>query len=630
MKNHFFFYLFLIFTNTKLTAQFDYAVKNISPDLLKNAKVVIRKYEVIFEILNKKQAIETEHKVITILKKTNGEYEEIVFPYSKFQKIEDIEAAVFDKNGKLLRKLKQKDISDQKSLEYDVNDSRYKLLNLPASEYPYTIEYTLKTRHEGLMFYPVFMPQNRNYEAVESAYFEIKMPERELVLRIKEIEVPKECKIGEYTWKFKNIVASKPEEYSPISNLNFTTVMTAPTDFTFGGFDGNMSTWENFGQFIHLINKTQTELPVESSLKIKKLVADCPDIPCKVDRIYAYLQENTRYFYVGLGIGGWQPSPASKVDQYKYGDCKGLSNYLVAMLKAVDVPAYYVLICAGKDEQFRQKKDFPSAWFNHAIACVPNGLDTIWLECTSQTESCGFMSNFTDNRAALIITPEGGKLVQTPKYDENDNVLKKTDLVQLSADGSANLHSKYVYRGIEQNIVAELAEISEDIRKKYIYQSLEIKDFEIKELSFKREKSKLPSVEQKMNLFLPQFGSLNGNRMFIPICIGTKPMSIPSIEEERKYDLQVNSRGKTEESELIIPIPDGFRLESEFPSMSIKSDFGSLDLKISINTKREIVINRRVILNNSIQPKEKYGEFIGFLKAISKADKTKLVLIKGT
>jgi hypothetical protein len=459
MGNKYFFIFLLCFIQANLMAQTDYAVKNISPDLLKNASVVIRKYEVKFEVLNKGEAIETEHRVFTILKKTNGEYE-------------DISAAVYDKNGKLIRTLKKKDISDQKPPEHYVNDSRFKVLNLPASEYPYTIEYTVQSKHIGLLFYPAFMPQNRRYESVENASFDIIMPEN-LELRVKEIEVPSECKTGKYSWKFQNITATKREDYTPVSNYKFITVLTAPTDFTFGGIDGNMSTWENFGHFIQVLNSSQGALPPEIIPKLKKIVADCPDIPCKVERIYKYLQDNTRYFFVGLGIGGWQPALASDVNQYKYGDCKGLSNYMVAMLKAVDVSAHYVLIRAGENEQFGQKLDFPSGWFNHAIACVPNGQDTIWLECTSQTQSCGFMSDFTDNRAALLITPEGGKLVQTPRYDKNVNQLKKSDFLQLAADGSATLESTHIYQGIEQNLVAELAEISEDIRTKYLYESLD-------------------------------------------------------------------------------------------------------------------------------------------------------------
>ena len=64
------------------------------------------------------------------------------------------------------------------------------------------------------------------------------------------------------------------------------------------------------------------------------------------------------------------PFPATFVDEKKYGDCKALSNYMRALLKAVDIPSYYALIRAGENEE-PADFDFPHNNFNHAILCVP-------------------------------------------------------------------------------------------------------------------------------------------------------------------------------------------------------------------------------------------------------------------
>jgi hypothetical protein len=78
------------------------------------------------------------------------------------------------------------------------------------------------------------------------------------------------------------------------------------------------------------------------------------------------------------------------VAEKKYGDCKALSNYMVSLLKEAGVKAHYVLATSG-DEKGLERRFSGTLFFNHAICCVPNGKDTIWLECTSQTQPAGFM-----------------------------------------------------------------------------------------------------------------------------------------------------------------------------------------------------------------------------------------------
>ena len=625
MKPHAIFFL-LLFAEA-LSAQVFYPASGIPQALLKHADIVVRQYELRFEALHKGEAMETEHKVFTVLNEAGAKRSELYFPYSKFVKIEDIEAAVYDSEGKLVRHLKKKDIEDVKPPEQYVNDSRYKVLRLPARSFPYTIEYTVVTKNEGLMFYPVFHPQERPSEAVEQALFEVKMPAG-LAVRFKETNLPPNCKTGPMRWEFKNIQAFQPEPFAPATASDMPEICSAPTEFVFGGFSGNMHTWQSFGVFLQQLNGTQQELSPETRAALREMVADCPDAPCKIRRIYDHLQANTRYFYVGLGIGGWQPALASQVDQLKYGDCKGLSNYMVAMLKAVDVPAYYAIVRAGEDQQL-QFPDFPNAHFNHVIACSPVGKDTIWLECTSQTESCGFLGTFTDNRPALLVTPEGGKLVRTPHYDETHNTTHRETDVVLAPDGRATLHSKGIFKGISQEVPAALAGYSEEIQKKYFYETLNVSDFEIQALEFKRNKAQLPSVEQTLRLDIPKLASVSGKRLFVPLSLLSTKMEVPPADSARRSDVQADARGFTETDALTIALPEGFRLESPFDPLAVTTAFGRFELSVQ-QEPGKILIHRKLVLNNKVQPKAQFGDWVAFLKTIVKADKSKLVLVKQT
>lgn len=610
-----------------VSAQSNYAVSQIPPNLLKNATVVVRDYTLKFEVLNKGEAIETEHKVLTLLNDEAADEIDQVFWYDQIQKIESIEGAVYDASGKLVRKLRKKDIEDQKAFEQQfVNDSRAKIVKFPRLTFPYTIEYTLVTKHNGLMFYPVFEPQEASWQSVESAKFEIIAPES-LKVRVKEINTLPAQHSGALHWEFHNLPAFKPEPFLPIGYSELPKIVSAPTLFSIEGYDGDMTTWESYGKFINTLNAGKVNLTPETEAKLRELTVDCPDLMCKARRIYELLQNSTRYYFVGLGIGGWQPMPASDVDKFKYSDCKGLSNYAMAMLKAVGVPANYALIRAGEDEVNAQLDDFPNPFFNHATLCIPMVNEMIWLECTSQKQSFGYLSDFTDDRPALMITPEGGKIVHTPSYDFLANSSHRVTAVELASDGSAKLQSKGTFRAIEQDIPALLSDLPDEKRKRYLYKVLNISDFEITGLSFERKKDLIPEVEQKLSLNILQLASVSGKRLFLPLTFMSEKMELPVIQQPRLHPVQAHSRGMTEVDSINISIPQGFEVENSIPTVSINSVFGQYELSTQ-HAGSQFFIYRKLVLNDDIQPKERFEELLSFLKNVSKADQTKLVLVR--
>ena len=95
------------------------------------------------------------------------------------------------------------------------------------------------------------------------------------------------------------------------------------------------------------------------------------------------MQSKSRYIFVALGIGGWQPMLPDEVQKKGYGDCKGLSTYMKILLDEAGIPSYYCKInSANSSVSFDE--DFPKMGGNHIILMVPTEKGTIWLENTSQ------------------------------------------------------------------------------------------------------------------------------------------------------------------------------------------------------------------------------------------------------
>jgi hypothetical protein len=57
---------------------------------------------------------------------------------------------------------------------------------------------------------------------------------------------------------------------------------------------------------------------------------------------------------------------------------------------------------------------------------VPQAMDSIWLECTSNYNDFDHLGSFTENRYSLVLTENGGQLIKTPTSKAPENALYHT------------------------------------------------------------------------------------------------------------------------------------------------------------------------------------------------------------
>jgi hypothetical protein len=157
---------------------------------------------------------------------------------------------------------------------------------------------------------------------------------------------------------------------------------------------------------------------------------------------------------------------------------------------------------------------------------------------------------------------------------------------------------------------------------------LNFKDFEIEKMAYQTNRARIPEVKEALTLRLPRIASISGKRYFLPACVPADNLLIPSENTDvRTQDVQADARGYTKESVTEITLPEGYRLESGFEPVHLNTSFGQFDMEITAITGR-IVVSHKLVLNNQIHPKTAYPALLTFLKAVVKAEKTKLVLVK--
>ncbi|MBS1566949.1 MAG: transglutaminase domain-containing protein, partial [Bacteroidetes bacterium] len=405
-----------------------------------------------------------------------------------------------------------------------------------------------------------------------------------------------------------------------------TVVYLAPVQFEVQNYNGTMGTWQDFGKFINNLKSNRDQLPDNIKQAVHQMTDGISDPKEKIARLYRYMQDNTHYVGIQLGIGGWQPFDANYVGTKKYGDCKALSNYMYALLKEAGLPSCYTLINAGRDNKFFLS-DFPSAHFNHVILCVPLKTDTVWLECTSQTIPPGYLGGSTEDRPALLVNENGGTLVRTPVYSFKDNLeIRHTKAV---ADESGDLTVDVVtrYTGLQQDeLHSMINSLTKEKVKQELAESVDLPQYDLLNYSYKEKPSALPEIMEALQLKAPGYAQVSGRRFFIAPNIMTKAHTRYIPDEERQHDVYTGY-AYTDIDSTEIQLPAGYQPESLPAPVSIESKFGrySASLKLDGNVLKYY---RSVEKYSGRFPAAQYNDMVKFWQQIYKADRNKVVMVK--
>lgn len=621
---------FLVGICTVAHAQTLYNVDKIPAELSKNASVVVRMEERIFDLKNISHATMTYKTAITILNKNGEEASSMQEYYDKFSSIYNLKAVMYDAKGNKLKEYKSSDFKDKSATSdgtiYD--DGRIKELDFLNSNFPYTIEYSYTKDYTGLTSYPSWYPVSDFGYSLEKSSYIFRIPEG---MTFKYIQSPglktDSVKIKdktEYKWACENIKALEYEPFAAGLKNIMPWVSLAPNDFEYDNSKGNIASWKNVGSWLYTLNSEPQILPPAVKAKVASLIADAKTPKEKIKRLYKYLQSNTRYVSVQLGIGGLKPINADKVAAVNYGDCKALSNYMKTLLNEAGISSNLVVI--GYDMPSMNPTFSSLNQANHMILCVPLQKDTVWLECTSQHKPAGYLASGCSDKNVLLVTADGGKLVRTPVYSPADNYQKRSIKVTLDEQGAADvtIDSRYGCAQFDDHFQMTLREPTEQ-RKKLINQ-LEIPNLQLNNFSYIQPDKDVPMLQENISLKVPQLLTKGADKMFITLNLLNRRESVPARVEERKTYFSV-PYGYQDEDEVTFVIPKGYTVEFVPKEVHIESEFGQYTAKAVVK-ENTIVYTRTQIMNSKKYNPEKYNTLVDFYKKIYQADKLKGVLAK--
>lgn len=634
-RSGFIVFCFLICTVTS-KAQQNFDSSLIPKELLPYASAVVRNKDELVEVKDLDNVVYHVKEAVTVLNKNGDDLAHIVVEHDKNNIIKNIKGNIYDSFGKQIGKFTESDFDDVSaghdfSLFEDVRLKHY----LPAmTNYPYTIAYEYEVRSKQSLEIPTWQPNPGTGMAIEKSTYTF-LCKPDFAIRYKETQVPEPVKTGTtaqglktYTWSVNNLKAVKYEPYSPDKSNFLTSVRIAPEKFVYYGINGTYRNWQELGKWEYdkLIADRQT-IPDETVQHIREITKDIADPKLKAKKVYEYMQAKTHYISVQVGIGGNQPFLASEVDKQNYGDCKALVNYTQALLKAAGIESYYCVVEADHNQKISLKSDFASMdQGNHIILCLPFKNDTTWADCTSQTIPFGYIGDFTDDRNVLACTPQGGRLMHTPKYtvQQNQEIRKANFTIAENGEISGSMLTTFKgtnYEDRDYMLNESPADQFRMLQRKYPINNLAVEKFDLKQ-----EKTFDPVTTETIKLHAPEYASFNDGKYYFSVNTLNRITEPPRQVRNRVNSVYINE-GKTEDDEITFTIPAGYRLEKTPLNTSIDKPFGKFSANITLKGN-QLVYKRKLQLFDGTYSKDTYADLVDFFQSVVDDDEYSVVLVK--
>lgn len=560
-------------------------------------------------------------------------------------KVRDMNAWLIRPDG-TVKEYDKKYIIDRISDPDDVyNEYRVKIIDgSNDADVGYTFGYTVISEDKPLFYQDRWFFQN-NLPTLLSRY-QLNLPAnwKASSLTFNHPEIKPQVNGASYAWELRHLapIADEPMSPSFVNLVPRIAINFAPSDAS-QSLDRAFADWTEVSQWASRMQDPQVIVDDAVAAKAREITATAKTELEKIRAVGAYVQ-NLQYISIDIGVGygnGMRPRPSNTVLNRGYGDCKDKANLMRAMLKALKIEAYPVIIYAGDPTFVREEWVSPSQ-FNHCIIAVKVSDETIAptvisdpklgrlliFDATDPYTPVGDLPEHEQGSLALIVAGDNGSLAKMPVTPPGFNSWERKVEVSLKDDGSID------------GTISERATGQQSTYARALFRSLSGSDFnktiegwltrgataaKLLKLTPK-DKQAEASFDLNVEFSVPRYGQLMQNRLLVfKPAIVSRANSIYLTEQNRKnaVSLDANSFNET----TVFTLPQGFAVDEVPDAFSLDTPFGKY--KTSFEVKEgKLLFTRSLVLNRSIVPVEKYGSVRDFYAKILAAEQSPVVLLR--
>lgn len=544
----------------------------------------------------------TERRAFKILRPDGRKYGRVFANFDSETKISSIHGWCIPAQG---RDYEVKDKDAMETALFGVRDGelmtdlKTKVLTIPAADPGNIVGYEIEQEVRPYVLQDVWAFQ-REGTPVREARYTLQLPpgwEYKAVWVNYSKAEPSPAGSNQWQWVVKDVDGIRPE-YDMPPREGVAGQMVVSLIPQGGSQNKGFENWTDMGRWEDGLEQGRREASAEIKHKVAELTAGEAGQLEKMRSLAQFVQRDIRYVAIQLGIGGWQPHPAPEIFTHKYGDCKDKATVLSTMLKEIGVTSYYISV---NTERGTVTPATPATrWFNHEILAIrlPDGVEDASLiavlpharlgrllifDPTDDMTPLGQLRGALQANYALLVTPEGGELVELPRLPAQLNGVQRTARLILNPTGTLSGDVREVRVGDRAAAQrAALRSVTKDADRIKPVESLLANSLTTYYLT-KASVTNLNMTDQPFiydySLVAQNYAKTAGNLLLVrPRVIGNKASGVLETKEPRRYPVEFEGPSRDTDS-FEITLPQGYEVDDLPPPIHAEYSFASYESK---------------------------------------------------
>ncbi|HEX7424452.1 MAG TPA: DUF3857 and transglutaminase domain-containing protein [Terriglobales bacterium] len=543
--------------------------------------------------------------------------------------------------------VKEKDAIDTSAIAgYELfSDVKYRVLRIPAPDPGNIVGYEYEVEQQPFWLQDIWYFQET--DPVRESHFSLQLPPgweyKASWLSYPEVK-PAEGNGNLSQWVVSDVKGIRYEpDMPPWRGVAGQMIVSF---FPAGGTSrkNEFANWQGMGTWYGSLYSGQMEASEPIKQEVNGLVAGKTAQLQKMQAIAGFVQHDIRYVAIELGIGGWQPHAASDVFSHRYGDCKDKATLMHAMLREIGVDSYHVVINTRRGSVTRETPAHNG--FNHVILAVKLPDDVkdpsliavmqhpklgriLFFDPTNPLTPFGQIGGYLQANYGLLVTPEGGELVELPQQPSAMNSIQRVGKLTLDANGMLKGDVKEVRLGDRASSERwRLRTVTKDSDRIKPIESLlagSLSSFQIVRASVVNFEHTDQPFGFNYTFESDNYAKNAGNLLLVrPRVLGSKSWGVLETKEPRKFPVEFEGPSRDTDS-FDIALPPGYEVDELPPPTDADYSFASYHSKTEASGQM-LHYTRALEIKELSVPVSKMDELKKFYRMIAADERNTAVL----